>query len=163
MKLNKAKNIGVYIVNERGELLCHKRSKSLTKGGIVFPPGGAVETGETELQACIRETMEETDINISIYRITEFHREHDLACYYVLVKSNIPIPGPQRQHAWEMEADWGNLGNKTHRWIPLSRIQRNNEYDHLLRNIVNKLIDVINKVQLPTAETNQCGNPDSDT
>ena len=30
------------------------------------------------------------------------------------------------------------------------------------KNIVNQLIDVINKVQLPTAETNQCGNPDSD-
>ena len=129
MKSNKAKYIGVYIVNERKELLCHKRSNSLRNlAGIVFPPGGAVERRETEKQACIRETREETGINISKYTITEFYRRNELACYYVLVKSNIPIPGPQRQHAWEMEADWGNVGNNTHCWISLSDIQRKKKY-----------------------------------
>ncbi|MCX6798300.1 MAG: NUDIX domain-containing protein [Candidatus Falkowbacteria bacterium] len=57
--------VGVYIINERQELLLLLRN-SVHAAGFWCPPGGHIEYGESFLQAAVKETKEESDINVSV-------------------------------------------------------------------------------------------------
>jgi 8-oxo-dGTP diphosphatase len=56
--------VGVYIVNDKNEVLLSLRS-SAHATGFWCAPGGHMEYGETFLEAGARETKEEVDINVS--------------------------------------------------------------------------------------------------
>jgi ADP-ribose pyrophosphatase YjhB (NUDIX family) len=49
-------------------LLC-RRQEGVTLGGYWSVPGGAVERGETEPEAAIREFFEETQISLNIFKL----------------------------------------------------------------------------------------------
>ncbi|MEI7620267.1 MAG: NUDIX domain-containing protein [Candidatus Falkowbacteria bacterium] len=55
--------VGVYIVNDKNELLLSLRS-SVHASGFWCAPGGHMEYGETFLEAGARETKEEVDIDV---------------------------------------------------------------------------------------------------
>ena len=55
--------VGVYIFNEKNQLLLGLR-KSKHANGTWCPPGGHMEYGETNEQTAIRETKEETGLDI---------------------------------------------------------------------------------------------------
>ena len=62
--------IGVLIINDNKILLGHRVSKSLDTGGIYEPdswclPGGKQDYDETIFECAIRETKEETNLDIS--------------------------------------------------------------------------------------------------
>lgn len=57
--------VGVYIFNSDKKLLLGLR-KSLHGNGTWCPPGGHLEYGESFEQAAIRETKEETNLNIPL-------------------------------------------------------------------------------------------------
>lgn len=54
---------GACIVNEKGEILLQRRSKTENIWGL---PGGAVELGESIEEAAIREVKEETGLDIKV-------------------------------------------------------------------------------------------------
>ena len=47
-----------------GQLLCVKFRDPLTRVARLFPPGGALEPGESALAAAVRETLEETGYQV---------------------------------------------------------------------------------------------------
>ncbi len=53
--------VGVYIFNDQGELGFIRSPKW---GGLLIPPGGHIEYGETWLNAAIREAKEETGLDV---------------------------------------------------------------------------------------------------
>ena len=68
--MRKEKSCGAIIINDKKEVLLVKQ----TKGHYSFPKGH-VEAGETEIETAIRETKEETNIDIIVddtkkYKIT---------------------------------------------------------------------------------------------
>ena len=68
--MKKEKSCGAIIINDKKEILLVKQ----TKGHYSFPKGH-VESGETEIETAIRETKEETNIDILVddtkkYKIT---------------------------------------------------------------------------------------------
>ena len=50
----------------RDQLLCVELRDPSTRIALLFPPGGAIEPGETAAQAAIRETREETGYRIRL-------------------------------------------------------------------------------------------------
>lgn len=73
-----------------GDLLLLNRANE-PKGWCL--PGGKVEEGETDLEAVIRETLEETQIDISLYDIydrgtSESHNGRPITVFYVEVPNS---------------------------------------------------------------------------
>lgn len=60
--------VGVYIINDRKEILLALRS-SAHAFGFWCPPGGHIEYGESFLQVGARETKEEVDMNIEALEV----------------------------------------------------------------------------------------------
>ena len=60
-------HVGVWIINNKGELLFQQRSKQKKVGaGKWTRTGGHVDSGETPLDAVKRETLEEVGVNIPL-------------------------------------------------------------------------------------------------
>lgn len=77
--------VGIYLEYE-GQFLLLQRQKGKSEGGKWGVPGGKVEEGETLLEAVIRETKEETDIEISeqaIHTLSTFYIEYDGTEHFV--------------------------------------------------------------------------------
>jgi mutator protein MutT len=65
----------VLVQNSKSEVLLLQRAPRLKRGYIWGMPGGIIDTGETALQAAMRELLEETgikDANISVTGILRF-------------------------------------------------------------------------------------------
>ena len=61
-------DVVIGIVNKDGKVLMIKRAKS--EGNLIWAfPGGKVEDGETKKQACVREVLEETGINVKVEQV----------------------------------------------------------------------------------------------
>ncbi|MCL6442723.1 MAG: 8-oxo-dGTP diphosphatase MutT [Alicyclobacillus sp.] len=58
--------VGAVIVNDKQEILCALRSKSMSLGGLWEFPGGKIEAGETPQEALTREIQEELGCIIEV-------------------------------------------------------------------------------------------------
>lgn len=61
------------IVNDRGEVLLHRRSDD----GTWAVPGGGIERGESAPQAAVREAREETGLEIEVVRLVGVYSRPD--------------------------------------------------------------------------------------
>lgn len=92
------KQVVLGIVNKDNKLLMVERAKK--EGNLVWAfPGGKVEEGETIYDACVREVLEETGVNVSIIDNigTRKHPDTDilityLLCNYISGEINISHP-----------------------------------------------------------------------
>lgn len=66
------------IFNEEGKFLLTKREDN----GQWCLPGGAVESGETVAEACIREVFEETGLNVRVKRLVGVYSHPDQLVVY---------------------------------------------------------------------------------
>lgn len=69
---------GVLIENEKGEVLLQKRSDT----GEWCVPGGALEPGETYIEAATRELSEEVGINVSDLKLFGLYSGDDREIHY---------------------------------------------------------------------------------
>ncbi len=63
--------VGVFVRNEKGQVLLEKRSDC----GLWGLPGGRIEAGESILEAALREVAEETGLSIQILRLIGVYSE----------------------------------------------------------------------------------------
>lgn len=103
--------VGVYIFNDKNQLLLGLRKSNHAKG-TWCPPGGHMEYGETNEQTAIREVKEETGLDISPDNITlkgttnDFFKEsgkHYITLHLVCKKfSGTPqIMEPEKCAKWQ--------------------------------------------------------------
>lgn len=57
-------SVVVWIINERGEFLISRRAAGKRAAGIWEPTGGCTVSGETQLDAALRETKEELGVSL---------------------------------------------------------------------------------------------------
>lgn len=108
------------IVHKGGRLLLVKRNERPSKGMWSFP-GGAVELGETTAEAAVRETREETGLDIVIERlfdvITYLPSERGSnARNQVIVIDYLARPNPGRIRLNRESSDYG--------WFTPGQVQR---------------------------------------
>lgn len=63
--------VGVFVRNEKGQILLEKRSDC----GLWGLPGGRIEAGESIREAAVREVAEETGLSIQILRLIGVYSE----------------------------------------------------------------------------------------
>ncbi len=61
-------HVAVAIIEDGGEMLILRRSEEQMLGGLWEFPGGKLEPGETAAEAAVRETLEETGLNVAARR-----------------------------------------------------------------------------------------------
>lgn len=102
-------SVHVWILNSKGELLIQKRNENLKRNpGKWAYTGGAVDSGETSLQAALRETKEELGIEIDddkIEFLLSFKRERGFVDIW-LIKEDINIGDIKLQKTEVSEAKW---------------------------------------------------------
>ena len=79
------RDVACGIVNKDNKILMVKRAKK--EGDLLWVfPGGKVEDGETNEQACIREVFEETGLNVSIIGLigTRVHPDTGMKIIYYM-------------------------------------------------------------------------------
>ena len=71
--------VALALSDGEGRWLMHKRPKNKHHGGLWEFPGGKVETGETPINALVREIREELDLDLAADRLTPaaFAQEDD--------------------------------------------------------------------------------------
>lgn len=68
------KNVAILVLNQKDEVLCVSRKTDHNDFGL---PGGKIEPGETEVEAAIRELMEETGLTFTGDDIQYIYRPED--------------------------------------------------------------------------------------
>jgi 8-oxo-dGTP pyrophosphatase MutT (NUDIX family) len=61
--------VGIVIYSKDQKILLGKKDNKSVYAGCWAIPGGGIEEGETKIQATIRETLEETGLDISRYKL----------------------------------------------------------------------------------------------
>lgn len=113
--------VGLYILNEKNELLLGLR-KSKHGTGTWSPSGGGLEFGEEFEEAAIRETKEETNLDIKKEDITivkatnDLHKsenKHVITIHMVTKKysGDFKIMEPDKFESWK--------------WFPLDKVPEN--------------------------------------
>jgi len=109
--------VGLYILNNKNQVLLGLR-KSEHGNGTWCPPGGHIEYGESNEQAAIRETKEETGLQISPENITfkgitnDFYQEsgkHYITLHFVChsFSGSPKVTEPDKCACWQ----WFDLDN----------------------------------------------------
>lgn len=108
--------VRIILQNNRKEFLFLKRKNAKNADGLWCLPGGSINFGETAHQACIRETKEETNLDISNIKFLS---------YYDL----LPIAGQTEKHCLGLyfKADFSgnielNKESSEFKWINLKNI-----------------------------------------
>ena len=97
-------NVAIYLL-WKNRILCHKRGNLRHGKYKVSAPGGAIDKGETSLQAVIRETWEETGFKIKdIDKLVLFSTQSNVDAYYYICDKKPTISGPDND--WELDKDW---------------------------------------------------------
>lgn len=98
--------VGAVILNREGEILCARRSESMTLPGYWEFPGGKIEKDETPQSALIREINEELRCEISIGEFIEdttFFYENiviRLETYFAEITNGSPIAEEHSELKW---------------------------------------------------------------
>jgi len=118
-------SVGVYVIwreNPHSEkrVLVHRRSAQQRHGaGLVSVPGGLVTAGGTFRDSAVRELQEEAGISVrqsDLVKVIAHNRFGTPTCCGMMqrvvyrVEFTGPMPrlnGPDRQHAWEIDPNWG--------------------------------------------------------
>jgi 8-oxo-dGTP diphosphatase len=108
--------VALVLENQQGEILVAKRAKHKHLGGLWEFPGGKVESGETQLQALIRETKEEIDFNLPnatpLITTTHCYDTFTLTLDVWYHKANNPIVHPNENQPlkWVSKTELLHLG-----------------------------------------------------
>lgn len=103
--------VGLYIINEKNELLLGLR-KSPHGSGTWCPPGGHLEFGENFEEAAIREAKEETDLDVKVEDVKVISCTNDLYKetnkHYITIQmlakkfsGKVKISEPNKWERWE--------------------------------------------------------------
>ncbi|WP_152555669.1 NUDIX hydrolase [Methylomarinum vadi] len=76
--------VGAVVLNRRGQILLIKRDKAPAHG-LWSIPGGKQEAGETLVEACRREVLEETGLKVKIHNILAVVERRLEGFHYVIV------------------------------------------------------------------------------
>ncbi|GEN84128.1 DNA mismatch repair protein MutT [Sporosarcina luteola] len=107
------------IHNEKGDILCARRSENMFLPGYWEFPGGKIEPGETPKTALVREIKEELNCNIKISQFVEdtsYKYEQftvRLETYFAKINSGTPIAMEHSELKW---VPFSEL--KTLEWAP---------------------------------------------
>jgi len=107
--------VKVLIINEKNEILLLKRSNKVSRPHGWDFPGGGVDKGESPKNAAIRETREETTLNVNHLRLMSTYlaktdNEDDLIIGYVAYVNN----GTVELVGWEHD---------DFRWVTLDELE----------------------------------------
>ncbi|OEH91050.1 (deoxy)nucleoside triphosphate pyrophosphohydrolase [Bacillus solimangrovi] len=100
--MKSVKVVGAIIENDRDEILCAKRSKTMTLPNLWEFPGGKIEEHETPEEALIREISEELDCTITVFDQVEdtTHTYDSIIVQLITFKARITNGTPvAREHA----------------------------------------------------------------
>jgi 8-oxo-dGTP pyrophosphatase MutT (NUDIX family) len=108
---------------DNGDLLCVRLRDPVSRIARLFAPGGGVEAPETTAEAAVRETREETGLEVSVDTMTELTARYryawagvDIDCethfFRAQLRSSRSSPAPVRDAAY----------NEGVVWLPLSRL-----------------------------------------
>jgi len=117
--MKKVDVVGAVITNEKGEILCAKRSQQMSLPGMWEFPGGKMEPGETPEESLAREIREELGCEIQVGAlISDDVYEYPtvavrLITYYAKVISGTPVAKEHERLEWVSEADLMKL-----EWAP---------------------------------------------
>ncbi|MCM3710551.1 (deoxy)nucleoside triphosphate pyrophosphohydrolase [Sporosarcina luteola] len=98
--------VGAVIHNEKGEILCARRSKNMSLPGYWEFPGGKIEPGETPQIALFREIKEELHCDIAVGQFVEdtiYAYNSDtvrLATYFAEIIDGTPIAYEHSELKW---------------------------------------------------------------
>ncbi len=108
--------VALVLENHLGKILVAKRAQHKHLGGMWEFPGGKVESGETQLQAIIRETKEEIDFDLPnakpLITTTHTYDEFTLTLDVWYHKANNPIVHPNENQPlkWVSKSELSQLG-----------------------------------------------------
>jgi len=97
----------VVILNKRDEVLLLKRPPGIDWAPNKWAlPGGKIEPNESPLSAAIRETKEETDLDVRKLKIINLTLDNPIAPYYTRhYTGNVQIDFEHTDWAWVARAD----------------------------------------------------------
>lgn len=112
----KPTTVRVLIATHDGEILFLKRSKKRKHGKKWDLPGGSVELGETEEQAALRETYEETGFDLGFVKpLEEIDSNNRRRVLFVGILSNAATPTLDNEHTkYKWKDGLENMPNKMH-------------------------------------------------
>lgn len=108
--------VALVLENHQGEILVAKRADHKHLGGMWEFPGGKVETGETQLEALIRETKEEIDFDLPgaqpLINTTHTYDEFSLTLDVWYHRANNPKVHPNENQPlkWVRKSELSQLG-----------------------------------------------------
>lgn len=93
MNTKKIIHVAIAILNQQGKTLIAWRDEHLHQGGQYEFAGGKVEHGETPMQACRREVLEEVGIDIEHWRYFDeiIHQYDDRMVHLHVFQAHVPI------------------------------------------------------------------------
>lgn len=139
MENNIKVGVGLYIINENNELLLGLR-KSNHGNATWSPSGGKLEFGEEFTDAAIRETKEETNLDINpedikIIGITnDLHiseKKHIITIHMITNKysGDVKLMEPDKFEKWQ----WFSLDNLPEKlFLPVNNFLKNNSLSELI-------------------------------
>jgi 8-oxo-dGTP diphosphatase len=104
--LQKVYVVGAVIMNDAEEILCAKRSKTMSLAGLWEFPGGKIEPGESPREALVREIQEELGCTVEIGAfVTSCTHEYPhvivtLDTYFARIMDGTPTPSEHEQLKW---------------------------------------------------------------
>ena len=101
-------NVGAYIIrnnNGKSQILLCRRGVPGSMYNKIIGPGGAIDPGETADQAIIRETLEESGVDISQFINTSLSVVHHLgstSIYIIRIGYDCVVKGAKPANSWEI-------------------------------------------------------------
>lgn len=118
----------VILQNERGEVLLLLRGATAPSRALTWDlPGGIIEKDEGALAAAIRETKEETNLDISESKLKKISEYKDFNFFWTVY--GIVVTKPEIKISWEHDE---------YKWVDASELAQIENIPEFLREIVTK-------------------------